>query len=160
MTDTKPLREERICSVARSLEILGDRWIFLILREAFFGAHYNDDFQSNLGIATNILSNRLKKLVENGIMDKQKDAEDGRRCKYRLTEKGLDLYSIVLAFMKWGDRWLSGEMGPPLALHHKTCSHSLEPVMSCRHCKQAVKAKDVSYEEVQNRNDHAIIKGD
>jgi len=146
MVKVKKPRMNRVCSVARSLEILGDKWIFLILREAFFGVKYNDQFRSNLGIATNILSDRLRILVENGIMDKIKDSADGRRLKYHLTPKGLDLYSITLAFMQWGDKWLAGDkQGPPLILHHKTCGHRLEPVMSCRHCGEAVQAKDVSY---------------
>ena len=108
----------RICSVARTIDILGDRWIFLILREAFFGVRYYDQFLSNLGIATNMLSNRLKRLVENGIMEKNKDSTDSRRMTYRLTEKGRDLYPVTLAFMQWGDRWLADEKGPPLLLFH------------------------------------------
>ena len=136
----------RICSVARTLEILGDRWIFLILREAFFGVRYYDKFQTNLGIATNILSHRLKILVENGIFEKQKDDVDARRIKYRFTEKGIDIYSITLALMKWGDRWLADDDGPPLLLFHKTCGHRLEPVLCCAHCGKPVNAREVTYE--------------
>ncbi|MDO9264136.1 MAG: helix-turn-helix domain-containing protein, partial [Desulfosalsimonadaceae bacterium] len=127
--------DQRICSVARALDILGDRWIFLILREAFFGVRYYDEFLSNLGIATNILSDRLKRMVENNIMEKQKDSTDSRRMKYRLTDKGRDLYPVTLAFMQWGDRWLADENGPPLLLHHTLCDHPLTPVMCCAHCK-------------------------
>lgn len=137
----------RVDSVARSLEVLGDRWIFLILRESFFGIRYSDQFQSNLRIASNILSDRLRRLVDNGIMEKQRDSTDGRRIQYRLTEKGLDLYSITLAFMQWGDKWLAENEGPPLILYHKTCGHRIEPVMSCRHCGEVLKAKDVRYEK-------------
>ena len=139
--------DHRTCSVARTLDILGDRWIFLILREAFFGVRYYDQFLSNLGIATNILSNRLKRLVENDIMEKHKDLKDSRRMKYRLTDKGRDLYPVTLAFMQWGDRWLADENGPPLLLHHTPCNHALEPIMCCAHCKEIIKIKDVSYEE-------------
>ena len=144
--------DHRACSVARTLDILGDRWIFLILREAFFGVRYYDQFLSNLGIATNILSNRLKRLVENNIMEKQKDSKDSRRMKYRLTDKGRDLYPVTLAFMQWGDRWLADENGPPLLLHHTPCDHALEPVMCCAHCKEIIKIKDVSYEEQSGDN--------
>jgi DNA-binding HxlR family transcriptional regulator len=139
--------DHRVCSVARSLEILGDGWTFLVLREAFFGVKYFDQFQANLGIATNILSNRLKVLVENGIMQREKDKTDARRVEYRFTEKGRDLYQIVLAFMNWGDRWLADEEGPPLVLHHETCGNRLKPVMSCDHCGKAVDARDVTYKE-------------
>ncbi|MBW1875990.1 MAG: helix-turn-helix transcriptional regulator [Deltaproteobacteria bacterium] len=133
------------CSVARSLEVLSDRWVFLILREAFFGEHYYDGFRSNLGIATNILSSRLKSLVDNGVLAKQADESDARRIRYSLTEKGLDLYSVTVALIGWGDKWLSDEDGPPLKLHHKTCGHRLRPQMCCKHCGKAVRARDVSY---------------
>ncbi len=136
----------RICSVARALEILSDRWIFLILREAFFGVQHYDQFQTNLGIASNILSQRLKILVSNGIFTRQKDDADARRITYKFTEKGVDLYSVTLALMQWGDRWLADEDGPPLILHHSTCGRRLEPVMCCAHCGEPVKARDVTYE--------------
>ncbi len=140
--------QTRLCSVANSIEILGDRWIFLILREAFFGIRSYDKFQKNLRIATNILSNRLKILVENEIMNRQKDPDDARRFTYRLTEKGLDIYPIVLAFMNWGDKWLVDESGPPLALHHNKCDHHLEPVMNCANCGEKISPREVSYKEV------------
>lgn len=137
----------RICSVARTLEILGDRWIFLIIREAFFGVRYYDKFQANLGIATNILSARLKVLVENGIFQKEKDDIDARRVKYRFTRKGIDIYTITLALMQWGDRYLSGDDGPPLTLYHKPCGHRLEPVMTCAYCGGAVNARDIIFKD-------------
>ena len=148
MKKSDPPNTPRICSVARAIDILGDRWIFLILREAFFGVRYYDQFLSNLGIATNILSSRLKKLVENGIMKKNKDPIDSRRMKYRLTEKGRDLYPVTLAFMQWGDRWLADEKGPPLLLFHKQCGHQLIPVICCEYCGKIVEAKEVTYEEI------------
>ncbi len=135
----------RTCSVARLLMVLGDRWLFLILREAFFGVRYYDRFKANLGIATNILSHRLKVLTENGIMEKQTDPDDARRIQYRLTEKGLDLYPIILAMMQWGDKWLDDGQGPPLILHHNTCGHRLHPIMCCRHCGRPVLARDIEY---------------
>lgn len=144
--------DSRACSVGRSLEILGDRWIFFIIREAFFGVRYYDKFLSNLGIATNILADRLKWLVENNIMEKHKDLKDSRRMKYRLTEKGRDLYPVILSFIKWGDRWLSDKSGPPLLLHHTTCGHPLTPVMCCEHCKEIISVKDIMYEEVWKKN--------
>ena len=144
--------DPRPCSVGRSLEILGDRWIFFIIREAFFGVRYYDKFLSNLGIATNILADRLKWLVENDIMEKHKDSKDSRRMKYRLTEKGRDLYPVILSFIKWGDRWLSDKSGPPLILHHTTCGHPLTPAMCCEHCKEIIDVKDITYEEIWKKN--------
>ena len=136
---------DRDCSVVQTIEIFGDRWILLIIREAFFGIHYYDQFVANLGIATNILSDRLKRLVENGIMVREKDRSDKRRVWYGLTEKGLDLYPITLALMPWGDRWLFGEKGPPLELSHRSCGSRLEPVRCCPTCGEVVQAKDVDY---------------
>ena len=143
--DRSPVGMERKCSVARTLQILGDRWIFLILREAFFGIRHYDGFRRSLGIATNILSDRLKTLVEHQIMDRKKDKNDGRRVTYRLTEKGLDLYSVTLAFMQWGDKWLSGHEGPPLTLTHKTCGHTLKPKWACTACGEIIDPRDVHY---------------
>ena len=94
------------------------------------------------------MSSRLKKLVENGIMKKNKDPIDSRRMKYRLTEKGRDLYPVTLAFMQWGDRWLADEKGPPLLLFHKQCGHQLIPVICCEYCGKVVDAKEVTYEEI------------
>ena len=143
----KKIDKSRSCSVARTLEILGDRWIFLIIREAFFGVRYYDKFQANLGIATNILSDRLKILVGNGIFKKEKDDIDARRIKYRFTQKGTDIYTITLSLMQWGDRYLSDNDGPPLTLYHKTCGQRLEPVMRCAHCGEAINAHDILYED-------------
>ena len=152
MKESNQPSDHRICSVARALNILGDRWIFLILRESFFGVRYYDQFLSNLGIATNILSNRLKRLVENNIMEKYRDSDDSRRMEYRLTDRGRDLYPVTLAFMQWGDRWLADKNGPPLLLHHTPCDHVLEPVMCCAHCKKIINVKDVTYEEQTGNN--------
>jgi len=143
---------DRVCSVARALEILGDRWIFLIIREAFFGIKTYEGFQQNLRIATNILSNRLKTLVHNGIFERIKNPDDGRRFIYKLTEKGLDLYPITLSLMNWGDRWLADEEGPPLSIFHSTCGHRLEQVMNCSYCGEAIHARDVTYKERLNKD--------
>lgn len=140
--------DPRICSVGRSMEILGDRWIIFIIREAFFGVKYYDAFLANLGIATNVLTDRLKWLVENEIFETHKDTKDARRKKYVLTEKGWDLFPIILSFINWGDRWLADESGPPLLLHHDTCGHALKPVMCCEHCREIIDRNDVTYEEV------------
>jgi DNA-binding HxlR family transcriptional regulator len=134
------------CSLVQTIEIIGDRWSLLILREAFFGVKRFDIFQSNLKIATNILSERLKRLVKDEILQRTKDPDDARRFIYKFSEKGLDLYSIVLAMINWGDRWTAGDNGPPLSLYHKTCGHSLEAMMCCSHCGKQIHAREVRYE--------------
>lgn len=143
----KNIHQNRICSVGRALEELGDKWVLLILREAFFGVRHFDEFQANLGIATNILSNRLKRLVEHKIMKKEKDEKDARRVQYSLTKKGADLYDVTLALMNWGDRWLADEDGPPLILTHRACGRRLKAEMRCAHCGERAAPFNVDYED-------------
>lgn len=139
--------DHRVCSVANTIKVLNDHWTFLVVREAFFGVKSFEQFQKNLGIATNILSGRLKMLVENGIFIKSQNPEDGRRFIYKLTEKGMDLYPIVLAIMNWGDRWLTNEDDPPLRLFHRKCGKPFKPVMRCEECGEPIHAKEMMYEE-------------
>jgi DNA-binding HxlR family transcriptional regulator len=159
MADSSYQKGIRVCSVARALDIVGDRWTFLVLREAFFGTHYYDRFQTNTGISTNILSSRLKRLVENGIMEKRAEKGDSRRYRYRLTEKGLDLYPITLALLRWGDRWLVDENGPPLLLTHKRCGKRLVPVSCCKNCGEEITPHDVTYKEVWRNLKKEKVRG-
>lgn len=134
-----------IDSVERALSEVGDSWSFLILREAFFGARRFDEFASSLKAATNILSNRLKRLVEYGILDKVQYGSHSRRFEYRLTDKGRDLYPAIMLLMRWGDRWLDGGQGAPLELVHEPCGHVLKPELRCEHCARPIAAGDVSW---------------
>lgn len=111
MNDRKCLDAFGGCALPAALEAMGERWSFLILRAAFDGIVYFEDFQSTLGIARNILSNRLGKLVANGILSREPVASDKRRIAYRLTEKGADLVPVMIALRQWGERW-SGR--PPI----------------------------------------------
>lgn len=138
---------DRLCSVARTLDILGDRWIILILREAFFGVRHFKQYEANLGISTNILSDRLTTLVDNGILQKQKDTADARRIQYSLTPKGLDLYPVTLALMQWGDKYLSDEDGPPLTLFHNSCGKRLEATLCCAHCGEVIDPRDITFDD-------------
>ncbi|MGE0179733.1 MAG: winged helix-turn-helix transcriptional regulator [Sphingomonas sp.] len=97
----------RQCAIAAALESVGERWSFLILRGAFNGLHHFEEFQSTLGIARNILSNRLGKLVANDILAREPDPVDRRRVAYRLTEKGRDLLPVLIALRQWGEHWIS-----------------------------------------------------
>ncbi len=135
----------KACSIDRTLALVGDRWTFLVLRESFFGVRRFEDFQRNLGIARNLLTDRLKLLVAHGILERQKYQERPDRFAYRLTEKGLDLYAAPLALMRWGDTWLSDKEGPPLALFHKTCGRKFHAIFACSHCKRELKSADVKY---------------
>lgn len=105
----------RQCSIAAALEAVGERWSFLILRAAFNGLHHFEEFQTTLGIARNILSNRLTRLVENGILERVPDASDRRKVTYQLTDKGRDLLPVLLSLRQWGERWvLSGKPSNPV----------------------------------------------
>ena len=97
------------CMLARSLEVLGEWWTFLIIRDAFFGIRHFEAFQASLGIARNVLSARLSKLVETGILSRAPDRQDGRRIEYRLTEKGRALLPIIVAIAQWGAAWMRCE---------------------------------------------------
>jgi len=96
------------CGISAALEAVGERWSFLILRGAFNGLHHFEEFQSTLGIARNILSNRLVRLVENGILQREPDPADRRKIAYKLTEKGRELLPVLIAMRQWGERWVSG----------------------------------------------------
>jgi DNA-binding HxlR family transcriptional regulator len=125
--------EDMNCSVARSLEIIGEWWTLLILRDAFRGVHRFYDFLSSLGIARNVLAVRLTKLVEHDILERRPVAGHAGRHEYRLTEKGRDLQPVLLALLRWGDRW-TAEDEPPVVLDHTGCGHDADPKLVCGHC--------------------------
>ena len=104
----------RQCSIAAALEAVGERWSFLILRGAFNGLHHFEEFQSTLGIARNILSNRLSRLVERNILAREPDPVDRRKIAYRLTDKGRDLLPVLISLRQWGEKWVSDAPGNPV----------------------------------------------
>ncbi len=125
MLDIEHHREMlRQCSIAAALEAVGERWSFLILRGAFNGLHHFEEFQSTLGIARNILSNRLVRLVEHGILAREPDPADRRKIAYRLTEKGRDLLPVLISLRQWGERWCSDGPGNPVLVDR----HSRRPI--------------------------------
>jgi DNA-binding HxlR family transcriptional regulator len=131
------------CSIARALSAVGDRWTLLIVREAFLGVRRFENFQTRLALARNILTLRLRGLVSEGILIKSRYQEKPDRYEYRLTDKGLELYPVILALMGWGDHWMADESGPPVTLTHKTCNHATEPVLACSHCGRALRAREI-----------------
>jgi DNA-binding HxlR family transcriptional regulator len=102
------------CALPRALEAVGERWSFLILRGAFNGLQHFEEFQSTLGIARNILSNRLARLVDNEILRREPDPADRRKIAYKLTEKGRGLLPVLIALRQWGERWVSGTPSNPV----------------------------------------------
>jgi DNA-binding HxlR family transcriptional regulator len=121
------------CSIARTLSVVGEKWTLLVLREAFYGVRRFDDFQAALGCARNLLSARLKTLVDNGLLQKQayRDDRGRRRDEYRLTDKGRDLLPAVVALMQWGDRWAADEAGPAVVLRHRDCGEPVSVRLGC-----------------------------
>lgn len=125
--------ESSTCSIARTLDIIGDRWTGLLLRDLLNGVHRFDDLHGHLGVARDVLSRRLTGLVEAGVVDKVAYKEDGARARYeyRLTQAGRELQTVVVALMDWGDRNLAGSDGPPMALEHKDCGAPVHATLTC-----------------------------
>lgn len=121
-------------SVSRALALVGERWSLLILRETFFGVRRYGEFARNLSIPRPTLSARLKTLVSAGLLDRVLYSRDPDRHEYRLTEAGRDLFPAVVVLMHWGDKYLSGQDGPPILMRHKDCGEPAEPHVVCRHC--------------------------
>lgn len=132
------------CSIARAVDLLGDAWTPLVLREAFYGIHRFDAFQQELGIARNTLTDRLRRLVDEGLLEKRPYQDEPRRYDYVLTEKGRDFFGVLAAISRWGDRWLAGEEGAPVAFHHDTCGHDTEAEVVCAVCREPLRAEDTS----------------
>ena len=109
------------CSIARTVDLLGDWWTPLVLREAFLGSRRFEEMQSALGIGRNVLTERLGRLVDEGLLERRRYQERPARYEYLLTEKGADFTGVLTALMRWGDRWLDRGRGAPIALRHKTC---------------------------------------
>jgi DNA-binding HxlR family transcriptional regulator len=127
----------RECSIAGTLDVIGDRWTILILRDAFRGVRRFDELQADLGIARNVLADRLAKLVEHDVLAKQRYSDRPPRYEYRLTPKGIDLSPALVALMRWGDKHLA-HGDPPLTLLHEVCGQPLDQTFVCWHCDQTV----------------------
>jgi DNA-binding HxlR family transcriptional regulator len=131
------------CSVARTVAVIGDRWTLLVLRDCFLGVRRFEAFQERLGISRTIIAERLKLLVDEGVLAKIPYQDRPVRHEYRLTEKGLALHPVVMSIVHWGDRFYAGEAGAPLLHRHRTCGHDFHPVMTCSECGEAVGPRDV-----------------
>jgi DNA-binding HxlR family transcriptional regulator len=132
------------CSIARTVDILGDAWTPLVLRDAFYGARRFEEFQSGLGIARNTLAERLRRLVDEGLMDRQLYQTEPHRYEYVLTEKGRDFFSVLAVMSQWGDRWLAGKEGPPVTYRHEACDHDTEPRVVCAVCGEPLDSDNTS----------------
>jgi DNA-binding HxlR family transcriptional regulator len=135
--------ESQRCSVARTLELVGERWTLLIVRDAFLGVRRFGDFADRLGVARNVLQDRLQRLVEAGVMTKVPYQERPLRHEYRLTDMGRDLWPSLVALLQFGDKHLTTEAGPPMLLLHRGCGGDLDDRRICRSCGAALELNDI-----------------
>lgn len=131
------------CSIARTLDIAGEPWSPLILRDVFVGISRFDDLQRDLGISRKVLAERLKHLVEEGVLERSAYSERPPRHDYVLTEKGWELCDVLLAISAWGDRWTAGEAGPPALFRHRNCGQLTHAELRCAQCGEPLHAHDV-----------------
>jgi DNA-binding HxlR family transcriptional regulator len=131
------------CSIAGALEVVGERWSLLIVRNVFLGLRRFDEIQANLGIARNVLQARLTRLLDSGVLEKRLYQERPPRYEYRLTEKGLDLWPTIVALMQWGDRHALAAGGPPVLLEHRGCGGAVDEHRICKDCGAPLEVRDV-----------------
>lgn len=134
--------EDMRCSVAQALEIVGEWWTLLIVRDLLLGVSRFEELQARLGIARNVLTDRLAGLVAAGVVEKVAYQQNPERFDYRLTEKGADLWLVVTAMRQWGDKW-AAPAGAPVQLEHRACGHVAELVPTCGACGDVVDRRDV-----------------
>lgn len=144
------------CSVAQGLEVVGEWWTLLIVRDALFGVTRFDDFQSRLGIARNILDRRLRHLVAEGVMERVAYQDSPPRYDYRLTAKGRDLWPVVTALREWGDRWAAPH-GAPVEMLHTPCGHTTHVVPTCGACGERLAPSDLRPVDGPGADDPAFI---
>ena len=134
---------EENCSMARTVSVIGDRWTLLILRDCFLRVRRFEDFQERLGITRPILADRLKKLVDEFVLVKVPYQQRPLRYEYRLTQKGLDLFPIVMAIVHWGDVYMADKKGRPVLHTHNVCGKDFDPVMVCSECGDPISPRQV-----------------
>lgn len=140
---TAVTNQPRACSIARALDIVGEKWALLAVREVFLGNRRFDEMIRRTGAPRDTLAARLRTLVASGILERRQYSEHPARYEYRLTEAGRDLYPVIVTLMRWGDKHLAGEDGPPLVLEHH-CGHRLEARLVCESCGEAVDPRDTT----------------
>lgn len=146
----RPVRHHELlemnCSISRAAGVIGERWMISILRAAFFRARTFEEYQRATGVARNILTDRLNRLVDAGILERRVYEEHANRTlhEYRLTEAGRDLYPVIVALMTWGDKHAGLVNGPPVELVHKTCGQVADPVFVCSACGEPLDPRQVT----------------
>lgn len=132
------------CSIARAMSVIGDRWTLLILRDCFMGVKRFDQFQKRIGLTRHRLSDRLGRLVDEGILRKQPYQEKPVRYEYRLTRKGVELYPIIMTIVHWGDKWMDEDKGAPVEYLHQSCGHKMHAEVCCSECGEVLDPRTIS----------------
>jgi DNA-binding HxlR family transcriptional regulator len=130
------------CSIAGALEVIGERWSLLIVRDVLLGVRRFDELQADLGVARNVLQTRLTRLVEHGVLEKRVYQERPTRFEYLLTEKGLDLWPTIVALLQWGDKHAAAPAGPPVLLEHRDCGGAVDGHRICSACGARLSVRD------------------
>ena len=131
------------CSIARTLDIAGEPWSPLIIRDVWVGITRFDDLQRDLGISSKVLTERLRWLVAHGVLERRAYSRRPLRHDYVLTEKGLELCGVLLAISAWGDRWTAGDAGPPAVFLHRSCGRLTHAELHCAQCGEPLHPRDV-----------------
>ncbi|MEV0251439.1 helix-turn-helix domain-containing protein [Nocardia sp. NPDC050712] len=150
--------EDMNCSVAQCLEVVGEWWTLLIVRDALFGVTRFDDFRNRLGIARNVLTQRLEHLVAHGVLTREPYQQNPVRYDYRLTAKGYALWSVVNAMRQWGDEYAAPD-GPPLRVVHEKCGHVTTVEPHCDSCGARVHSRDLRTVYGPGARDHTLLPG-
>ena len=133
--------DNQVCSIARGLEAIGDRWTLLVIRDLFLGLRRFEDLQRDLDVARNVLTDRLGRLVDEGIVERRLYQERPERYEYRLTAKGLDLWPVMISLLKWGDRYAPDDGGPPTRVVHRVCGGEIDERFNCSRCGEPLDAR-------------------
>jgi DNA-binding HxlR family transcriptional regulator len=133
--------QPRACSIARTLDIVGEKWALLAVREVFLGNRTFDGMVRRTGASRDTLAARLRTLAGAGILERRQYCEHPARFEYHLTAAGRDLYPVIVTLMRWGDQYLAGDDGPPLVLRHR-CGHPVQAQVVCQACGEPLEARD------------------
>jgi DNA-binding HxlR family transcriptional regulator len=131
------------CSIASTLDVIGEPWSPLIVRDVWLGIRRFDEIRADLGISRKVLTGRLKFLVEAGVLAKEQYSERPVRSQYVLTAKGLDLVELLMVMVKWGDRWTAGDAGPPVLYRHQTCGKVAHVELHCSACNKPMSPDNI-----------------
>jgi DNA-binding HxlR family transcriptional regulator len=130
-------------AVELAVDVLSDRWTVLILREAFFGVRRYGQIQRNLAIARNVLAERLRRLVADGMLERVRYRTDPDWYEYRLTDRAIDLYPVIIGLMRWANLHLAEQPDTTVQLIHRSCGRPVDPYLACSHCHEPLTARDV-----------------